>query len=121
MATVCLDFDGVIHSYISGWKGEAVIPDPPVFGTKAAIDKLRMDYEVKVSSSRCRTPEGRSAVQRWLADHQIVVDEVCEHKPPAIVYVDDRGIQFRGNWDETLEAITTFSHWQRAAEKDKAV
>ena len=29
---ICLDFDGVIHSYTSGWKGAAVIPDPPVPG-----------------------------------------------------------------------------------------
>lgn len=28
--TVSFDFDGVIHSYRSGWKGAAVIPDPPV-------------------------------------------------------------------------------------------
>jgi hypothetical protein len=29
---LCLDFDGVLHSYTSGWKGAAVIPDPPVPG-----------------------------------------------------------------------------------------
>jgi hypothetical protein len=27
-----LDFDGVIHSYTSGWKGADVIADPPVPG-----------------------------------------------------------------------------------------
>lgn len=37
--TVVFDFDGVIHSYTSGWKGATVIPDPPVPGIKEAIKK----------------------------------------------------------------------------------
>lgn len=36
--TVSFDFDGVIHSYRSGWKGAAVIPDPPVEGIKEVIE-----------------------------------------------------------------------------------
>ena len=39
--TVVFDFDGVIHSYTSGWKGTAEIPDPPVPGIGEAITKLR--------------------------------------------------------------------------------
>lgn len=109
--TVCLDFDGVIHSYLSGWKGEAEIPDPPVEGAKRAIRILRMDYEVKVFSTRCRTPEGLEAVKKWLKANDIEVDEVCDHKPPAIVYVDDRGVQFRGDWMRTVEEVRGFRHW----------
>ncbi|MHC4405527.1 MAG: hypothetical protein ACYTG0_38265 [Planctomycetota bacterium] len=106
--TVCLDFDGVIHSYSSGWCGADVIPDPPVHGARDAIARLRRQFKVVVLSSRCRTAEGREAVEAWLRRHSIEVDEVCSHKPPAMVYVDDRAVRFRGDWDDTIGEIVQF-------------
>jgi hypothetical protein len=106
--TVCLDFDGVIHSYRSGWCGSDVIPDPPIHGTREAVARLRKTYRVVIHSSRCHTPEGRDAIAHWLAKHGIEVDDVCEHKPPALMYVDDRAIPFRGDWDQALGDIHQF-------------
>jgi hypothetical protein len=106
--TICLDFDGVLHSYRSGWRGEEVIPDPPIHGTKEAVAKLRQQYRVVVYSARCRTPAGRQAVEKWLGKHEIEVDEVCEHKPPAHVYVDDRAVPFRGDWEQVMMEIRQF-------------
>ncbi len=106
--TVCLDFDGVLHSYRSGWCGADIIPDPPIHGTREAVARLRQHYRVVVYSARCHTEEGRCAVKAWLQKHEILVDDVCEHKPPALVYVDDRAIRFRGNWDDVLTEIRQF-------------
>jgi hypothetical protein len=106
--TICLDFDGVLHSYVSGWQGETNIPDPPIHGTDRAIERLRSRYRVVVHSARCHSPEGREAVEKWLEQHGIEVDEVCEHKPPAKLYVDDRGLRFDGNWDDVMVAIDAF-------------
>ena len=106
--TLCLDFDGVIHSYTSGWCGADVIPDPPIHGTKAAIDRLRKMFRIVVHSPRCRTLEGRTAIETWLKQHGIEVDEVVEHKPPAFAYVDDRAIPFTGGWDNVIPAIHDF-------------
>jgi hypothetical protein len=106
--TVCLDFDGVLHSYRSGWCGAEIIPDPPIHGTREAVARLRQQYRVVVHSSRCHTAEGRRAVENWLQKHEITVDEVCEHKPPALVYVDDRAVRFRGNWDDLCMEIREF-------------
>ena len=73
-----------------------------------AIARLRKDYRVVIFSARCRSEEGRVAIQNWLAKHRIEVDEVCENKPPAFVYVDDRAVEFRGDWSQTIEIINSF-------------
>jgi hypothetical protein len=106
--TVCLDFDGVLHSYRSGWCGSEIIPDPPVHGTRESVARLRQHYRVVVHSSRCHLEAGRRAVQHWLQKYGILVDEVCEHKPPAHVYIDDRAVRFRGNWDDLIDEIRQF-------------
>ena len=106
--TVCLDFDGVIHSYRSGWQGETTIPDPPIHGVRDAIRQLRRRYRVVVNSARGATEEGCEAIRRWLEKHDIEVDEVCREKPPAFVYVDDRAIPFTGDWEQAIADINDF-------------
>ena len=106
--TICLDFDGVLHSYRSGWCGAEIIPDPPIHGTKDAVARLRQQYRIAIHSARCHSEAGRKAVEAWLERHNIEVDEVCEHKPPALVYVDDRAVRFHGNWDDVLDEIKAF-------------
>ena len=106
--TICLDFDGVIHSNQHGWQGEAVIVDPPIHKVDQAIAELRKDYRVVVFSARCRTDEGVEAIRAWLVKHNIEVDEVCRDKPPAHVYVDDRAVRFSGDWQQTIADIHNF-------------
>lgn len=110
--TVVFDFDGVIHSYTSGWQGISVIPDPVVSNMQAAINNLRMEgYEVIVVSTRCARPEGMGAVRRYLRDNHIVVDDVMATKPPAICYVDDRAICFDGNAIGLIDKVKNFKPW----------
>ena len=110
--TVVLDFDGVIHSYTSKWQGVDVIPDLPVEGIKEAINDIRKHYKVVVVSTRCFQEGGMEAVKKWLDEHGIIVDDVLSHKPPAIVYVDDRALTFDGDAKGLLRKIKTFRTWQ---------
>lgn len=115
--TVVFDFDGVIHSYKSGWKGAYLIPDPPVPGIREAITEIRAEgYEVIVVSTRCATPKGYGAVRAWLIDNEIVVDDVRTEKPPAIVYIDDRAICFDGHPEKLLGTIKAFKPWNKSSE-----
>ena len=73
--TVVFDFDGVIHSYKSGWQGITNIPDEPVEGIKEAIDQIRDNgYEIVIVSTRCSIVEGMGAVRQWLEKHNIYYD-----------------------------------------------
>jgi len=114
MKTVVFDFDGVIHSYSSGWQGMEICNDPPVDGINDAIQAIRKaGYKVVVVSTRCAERSGKNAVSEYLARHDIEVDEVSGTKPPAIVYIDDRAICFDGNPGTLLRQIEDFKPWNK--------
>ena len=66
---LCLDFDGVIHSYTSGWKGADVVSDPPVDGALKFIDCAREYFIVAIFSSRSAQVGGKHAMADWLRAH----------------------------------------------------
>lgn len=114
--TVVFDFDGVIHSYTSGWKGETNIPDPPVPGIQKALKEIHdAGYKVVVVSARCKTVFGRMAIENWLDMYGMTqdVDKVCKGKPPAIAYIDDRAICFDGHPETLLKKIKNFQPWYK--------
>ena len=112
--TVVFDFDGVIHSYTSGWRGETNIPDPPVSGIDRALRGMKAaGYEVVIVSTRCSTQAGVDAINLWLYQNGLAqyMDKVCKEKPPAIVYIDDRAICFDGDPDALLDKVQNFKPW----------
>ena len=113
MGTIIFDFDGVINSYKSGWKGPNVIPDPPVPGIKEAIEKIRKEYRVVVVSSRCYHKGGIGAIKNYLDKYGIVVDDVTGEKPPAVCTIDDRAITFNGKPEQLLDKIKSFRPWNK--------
>lgn len=114
--TVVFDFDGVIHSYTSGWQGEDTILDPPVPGIREALKEIRdAGYEVVVVSTRCATIKGHGAIEAWLYDNGLreYIDKVCKEKPPAVAYIDDRAICFDGHPEALLKKIKNFQPWYK--------
>ena len=119
---LCLDFDGVIHSYISGWQGATEIPDRPVDGAMEFIREAQKHFTVAIFSSRSHVPGGIAAMQNWMSEWSPLsgsewLDDIQwpSHKPPAFLTIDDRAIQFKGVWPE-MEYLLKFRPW-RAAEK----
>lgn len=126
---LCLDFDGVIHSYTSGWKGAGNCPDPPVPGTEAFLVEATMTFRVMVFSSRSRSFAGRRAMKRYMRQHFTTpltfspyhdVDFLYEaiefpwFKPSASVTIDDRALTFNGTWrDFPMHRLRGFKPWNK--------
>lgn len=100
---VCMDVDGVLHSYTTPYKNPTTIPDPPVKGAKEFCQQLLdKGYQVYVLSSRCSYTGGLEAVTEWLKKWGIPYTRVVRTKPPAYVSVDDRAICFKGEFSTDL-------------------
>lgn len=115
--TVVFDFDGVIHSYTSGWHGETVIQDPPVKGIENVLKELdRKGYEIVIVSTRCASYNGTKAVSDYLKRHKLdrYISALSAEKPPAICYIDDRGLTFNpAELDKLVDQVENFKPWNR--------
>lgn len=102
---VCIDFDGVIHSYVKPWVDPSSIPDPPVEGAFAFIEALHANgYRVVILSARAQSLDGREAIYNWLVKHNGPTNlEITSTKPGAKLYIDDRGFRFCGQWPTLSE------------------
>jgi len=129
---ICVDFDGVIHSYTSGWKGVSVISDDPVPG---AIDWLQEHLPVpdaicafapkhegpivQIYSSRSKSWFGRRAMKKWLIKHGLpqcyIYDNILKFptkKSAAFLTIDDRAICFYGEFP-SKEQMISFIPWNK--------
>lgn len=112
--TIAIDFDGTIHDHSKHkWTTESDIPGELIPGTKEAIDKLSEKYNIVVISTRCNIPDGKYAIQKWLEKHKINVFDVSSERPPALFTIDDRAIQFTGDWNIMLKDIENFKVWYK--------
>lgn len=106
--TVCVDFDGVLHSYVTPWVAAHVIPDPPVEGAIEWLFSTIQHFDVAVFSTRGKTLRGRRAMRDWIKEHagnlwypapaHLGIEEIrfVREKVPALVYIDDRAYRFEG-------------------------
>ena len=125
---LCVDFDGVIHSYEHGWKGGEIYGTvvPGFFEWASEAQKL---FKLVIYSSRSKDVDGRTAMWSWLKhewgkwrhggtgqDHLDPVIytafEFAHEKPSAFLTIDDRAICFTGDWAALPPAmLRQFKPW----------
>ncbi|KKL44640.1 hypothetical protein LCGC14_2363660 [marine sediment metagenome] len=131
---ICVDFDGVIHSYTSGWQGIANIPDPLVPGALEWLRRYTFIYDrikndegdlaVQIYSARSRKRKGRQAMRKWLKTHgleDIYLRELKfpSKKPAAFLTIDDRAICFTGTFPTAREMLD-FKPWYKRGDDNES-
>ena len=105
----CIDLNGVLDTY-TGWRGADHF-DPLRPGGRAFLEALRSrGYRIVIFTTRYADD-----VWRWLREQGVedLIADVTDRKPAAHVFVDDRAVCFRGDFDQTLREIDAFAaHWE---------
>ena len=113
--TVIVDFDGTI---CEDWFPAVGPPKPNV---REGLQKLEdAGFTVKISSCRTNSNWGVAnaveqtlIIQGYMKHFKLPYDCVCiESKPFAAVYIDDRGVAYRGNWLEAAEEAVRLANEQ---------
>lgn len=122
MKTLAVDFDGVLHSYESGWMGTDKIPDLPVSGAIHFLsDAIAQFDSVIIFSTRANCELGRNAIRKWLQEqglpkYKVNKLNITSEKLPATVYLDDRAVPFTGTFP-SISSLYNFRTWQEVDEK----
>lgn len=107
---ILIDLDGVLNEYGKEPYDENFIPEIK-FGAKEFIEKLSESTELYLFTSR-----NLMLSAKWLFDNKIdkYFKDVTNTKLPSYLYIDDRCVCFRGNFDQTIKDIQEFSvYWKQ--------
>lgn len=125
--TLCIDFDGVIHSYERGWQ-QGVIYGSVVPGFWGWAEQAAKQFKLVIYSSRSKDEELQLAMSLWMVDQRkkwreaggmhTMEDplefEFTAEKPAAWLTIDDRAVQFKGDWSAPelqVDTMRSFKPW----------
>lgn len=106
--TIAVDFDGVLNDY-KGYDEKNL--ESPRKGCKEFLEELSKNYTIIIFTSRNHT-----LVEIWLKEYHLdkYIKNVTNMKPPAVAYIDDRAINFNGDYSKVLDKLKDFkAHWEK--------
>tara|TARA_R100001163_G_scaffold65613_1_gene63528 strand:- start:587 stop:1579 length:993 start_codon:yes stop_codon:yes gene_type:complete len=111
--TLAIDFDGVVHTFDKGWHDGTCYGDP-IEGSLEALRSLAQDWRLVLFTAKVKPDRpmvngktGYELVDEWLNTHGVrdLFHEITHEKPRADHYIDDKAIEFTGNWKSVLKRL----------------
>jgi len=106
--TILIDLDGVLNEYKGKFDKDFI---PPIkLGAKEFLEKLAIEFDLKLFTTR-----NKILATKWLIENDIdnLFDDITSNKELAWVYIDDRCINFDGNFDNLTNSINSFKPWYK--------
>ena len=106
--TILVDLDGVLNEY-TGKYDENNIPQIRE-GALDFLKNLSQNFIIKIFTTR-----PKQLALEWIKSNNLeqFVSDITNTKEPAYVIVDDRCINFGGNYSDTIEKIKNFKVWYK--------
>jgi len=119
-----VDFDGVICPYNKDYCGPSVF-NPPIYGASEGMRALAENgYELIINTCRGEVQDISDYLNSWdIPFHGINSHENPDTAPKNFIrndnkifcdiYLDDRGLQFQGDWGAAVQSIESFVIWYK--------
>lgn len=118
---IAIDFDSCIAHY-NYWKGIDVFGAPIEGASEAITDMKNAGHKIIIHTVR----KPSLILQNYLKVNNIPFDAINENpwshlddtnpdikrKIIADIYIDDKGLTFKGNWKQTLKETLEFKSWE---------
>lgn len=106
---ISIDLDGVLNTYCGNYN-ENIIP-PPREGAVDFLEKLSENYYIEIFTARCVI-----IGEKWLRENNLMrfIVRITNLKNPlSTVMLDDRAINFNGDFKKAFDEIQNFKpHWK---------
>lgn len=104
-----IDLDGVLNTYNGNYSESEIAP--PREGVNEFLKAISQTYKIEIFTVR-----DKKSTQKWLEKYnlsQFISNITNVKNPRASIIIDDRALQFKGDFQQTLQDITNFKpHWK---------
>ena len=106
--TILIDLDGVLNNY----KGNFDINEIPSIksGAREFLIELSKDFDIKLFTTR-----NKILASKWIVKEKLdnIITDITDRKELCFLFVDDRCINFSGDYGNLIKEIKNFKPWYR--------
>ena len=106
--TILMDLDGVLNTYDGNFDKNFI---PPIKdGAKEFLQNLSENFDIKIFTTR-----NKILASKWILENELekYIHDVTDHKDICWLFIDDRCINFQGDYKILNNQIQNFKAWYK--------